>query len=108
MKIEKLKQFREPIIDLCAGCGRIEEGFCLAYISPKYKWSDNSGSWCNFNDIPHHIIEEKIKVQKKTGAKKMINPLKFSKRGGQISKPMMPRFRTISYDNKRIKRKYFA
>lgn len=90
----------KPCVSMCEGCGRQTDiGTCVAYTTPEVKWS---GGWCNFNNIPQHIIERKVKRQKETGEVKKINPLKLSKRGGKILRPEIHRGRHYVTTNHKI------
>lgn len=89
----------KPCVDMCEGCSKIVDGHCRAYLNPEKKWDFG---WCNHNDIPLSIIEQKIKRQKDVGSEKKINPLKLSKRGGKSTRPLIHRSRHYVTANHKI------
>lgn len=64
---------RRPIVEQCVGCGRIVENegakFCTKYADPSFHWEDNQICL-----MATHKKREVVIV------KKVINPLKTSKR----------------------------
>lgn len=73
------KTTKNPIDDRCEGCERIEEiesnKFCIKYADPSYHWENDQ--ICSFAT---HIKRE-IKI-----IKKLVNPLKASKRAAAKKK----------------------
>jgi len=70
---KKLVDMRKPVVDNCEGCERVEEiesnKYCLKYAEPSFHWENDQ--ICSFAT---HIKREVKAV------KKIVNPLKASKR----------------------------
>lgn len=50
-----------PIVEQCAGCKRIENGYCRSYAAPNVKWSH--GSRCPmFTDFKIEGEQKKVRV----------------------------------------------
>ena len=62
-----MNQFKQPIVEKCIGCAKIDGETCSAYLFPAAKWRAGN---C---PMATHLVTE-VKEKKK------VNPIKHSKR----------------------------
>ena len=66
---------REPTVDQCEGCGRIEGAYCPMYLMPHAQWTRLGGCAGRTHNLLVKQVEDK-----------RLNPLKASKRTMEVKK----------------------
>lgn len=72
--IKQLKAARQPIIDKCIGCSRVDGHFCNTFVIPEKRWPVGKASFSSKCMLADHIQSD----NKNKGT--FVNPIKQSKR----------------------------